>query len=169
MNIEYTFTDNFLNPTDYKDIKNIILGEEFPWYFQYGVAFSKNIEMASGEDEFFLGHVFFRQNQGITSSFYKILDPILKKLKFKALIRIKANLYSNHGKIVEHEDHSDFPFAHKGALFSLNTCNGSTILKNNTKISSIANRMLLFDPSIPHRSSTCTDENTRVNININYF
>ena len=167
--IEYTLKNNFLNQADYENIKNTILGEEFPWYFQYGVAVSKNIERASGEEEYLMGHTFFREHQGITSSFYKILDPILKKLKFKALIRIKANLYSNQGKIVEHDDHSDFPFSHKGALFSLNTCNGFTILKNNTKIKSVANRMLLFDPSTPHHSSTCTDAKMRCNININYF
>ena len=165
MDLKYIIKDDFLNQADYENIKNIILGNEFPWYFQHEVA---NLDTCL-PDQFFWGHIFFKHNQGITSAFYKILDPILKKLNFKALIRIKANLYSNQGKIVEHEDHSDFPFAHKGALFSLNTCNGSTILKNNTKISSIANRMLLFDPSIPHRSSTCTDEKTRVNININYF
>ena len=162
--MKYIIKDDFLNQADYDNIKNIILGDEFPWFFQHEVTY-----LAKDKSQFFWGHIFFKHNQGITSAFYKILDPILKKLNFKALIRIKANLYSNQGKIVEHEDHSDFPFAHKGALFSLNTCNGSTILKNNTKISSIANRMLLFNPSIPHRSSTCTDEKTRVNININYF
>ena len=165
MDLKYIIKDDFLNQADYENIKNIILGNEFPWYFQHEVAYLDT----RLPDQFFWGHIFFKHNQGITSAFYKILDPILKKLKFKALIRIKANLYSNQGKIVEHEDHSDFPFAHKGALFSLNTCNGSTILKNNTKISSIANRMLLFDTSQPHHSSTCTDAKIRCNININYF
>ena len=169
--MKYIIKNNFLNQADYENIKNIILGEEFPWYFQHGIAFSKKNEIKDiiHGKEFFWGHVFFRHDQGITSSFYRILDPILKKLKFKALIRIKANLYSNQGKIIEHEDHSDFPFQHNGALFSLNTCNGFTILKNNTKISSVANRMLLFDPSILHRSSTCTNAKMRCNININYF
>ena len=163
--MKYIIKDDFLNQADYENIKNIMLGGDFPWYFNDKVANMND----QGKFHFYWTHTFFKQDGGVTSSFYKILDPILKKLKFKALIRIKANLFSNQGKIVEHEDHSDFPFAHKGALFSLNTCNGSTILKNNTKISSIANRMLLFDPSIPHCSSTCTDEKTRVNININYF
>ena len=43
--IEYTLKNNFLNQADYENIKNTILGEEFPWYFQYGVAVSKNIEI----------------------------------------------------------------------------------------------------------------------------
>ena len=37
------------------------------------------------------------------------------------------------------------------------------------KIESIENRALLFDPSIEHRSTTCTDAKGRININFNYF
>ena len=82
---------------------------------------------------------------------------------------MRANLYSNQGKIIEHANHIDYSFKHKGALFSLNTCDGFTVLKDGTKIQSVANRILLFDPSQPHHSSTCTDAKIRCNININYF
>tara|TARA_R100001530_G_C4310353_1_gene152845 strand:+ start:1176 stop:1523 length:348 start_codon:yes stop_codon:yes gene_type:complete len=108
-------------------------------------------------------------HEGITSPFYSILDPLFKKLNIKALIRVKANLYSNQGQIIEHDNHVDFSFKHNGAIFSLNTCNGFTALKDNTKIKSLANRLLLFDPSVPHHSSTCTDTKVRCNISINYF
>ena len=164
MGIKYTVKDNFLNKTEHENLKNIMLGDDFPWFFQQEVThFTKD------KSQFFWSHIFFEHDKGITSSFYKILDPLLKKLKFKALIRIKANLYSRQDKIIEHANHSDFPFKHKGALFALNTCNGFTILKDNTKIKSIANCLLLFDPSQPHRSTTCTDAKVRCNININYF
>jgi len=164
MDIKYTVKDNFLNKTEHENLKNIMLGTKFPWYFQEGVTQDEKHDF-----QFYWTHIFFKPDQGITSGFYKILDPILKKLKFKALIRIKGNLYSNRGKMEEHEDHADYPFEHKGAIFSLNTCNGFTILKDNIKIKSIANRLLLFDPSIIHHSSTCTDAKVRCNININYF
>ena len=164
MDIKHTIKDNFLNKTEHENLKNIMLSNQFPWFFQEGVAQTKKYDF-----QFYWTHVFFKPDQGVTSDFYKILDPILKKLKFKALIRIKANLYSNLGKMEEHQDHVDFPFKHEGALFALNTCNGFTVLKDNTKIKSIANRLLLFDPSQPHRSTTCTDAKVRCNININYF
>ena len=164
MDIKYIVKDNFLNQADYEKIRNIMLGDYFPWYLQQEVTY-----FTKDKSQFFWSHVFFKHNEGIISSCYKILDPLLKKLKFKALIRVKANLYSRQDKIIEHENHSDFPFPHKGALFSLNTCNGFTILKDNTKIQSVRNRVLLFDPSIPRRSSTCTDAKVRCNININYF
>ena len=60
------------------------------------------------------------------------------------------------------------PFPHKGFLFYVNTNNGFTILEDGTKVESIANRALFFDSSKSHKSTTCTDEDIRVNININY-
>ena len=159
MDMKYTLKDNYLNKEDYNNLKRIMLGNDFPWYFQDEAVY-KPQEWA---------HAFFNHNDGITSGFFNILKPILKKLDIKALIRVKANLYTNHGKIEEHKNHSDFPFPHQGALFALNTCNGFTMFSNNTKIKSIGNRILLFDPSNPHYSATCTDARIRCNININYF
>ena len=51
----------------------------------------------------------------------------------------------------------------------MNTCNGFTILDDGTKIDSIENRALLFDPSKLHHSTTCTDEKVRINIILNYL
>ena len=164
MDLKYIIKDNFLSQADFENITKVMLGHKFPWFFQDGVAYR-----GKHDTHFCWTHVFFRQEEGIVSSAYKILDPLLKKLKVKALIRIKANLFSNQGKMVQHENHTDFPFKHKGALFSLNTCDGFTTLKDNTKIKSVANRMLLFDTSVTHHSSTCTDAKIRCNLNINYF
>jgi hypothetical protein len=171
MNIKYTVKDNFLNQADFENIKNSMFGDKFPWYFQDGVSEYKSKAELKSQSVFYWTHMFFNgyPNKGVASSFYPILDALIKKLKVKALIRVKANLYSNQGKIIEHEKHTDLPFKHEGAIFSLNTCNGFTILKDNTKIKSVANRLLLFDPSVPHHSSTCTDAKARWNININFF
>jgi len=165
MDIKHTIKDNFLNEADYKSIKNTMLGRDFPWYFTNTVASLRD----KHKFHYYFSHVFFMREEGITSRFFKTLSPILDKLKLKALIRVKANLYSYQGKIEEHQKHVDYPFKHKGALFSLNTCNGFTMLMNNTKIKSVGNRILLFDPSKPHYSSTCTDATARININFNYF
>ena len=78
-------------------------------------------------------------------------------------------MYPNTEKVHEHGEHADYSWKHKTALFSLNTCDGYTKLEDGTKIDSVANRMLLFDASTPHTSSTCTDQPVRVNINFNYF
>ena len=163
MDIKYIVEDIFLDQIDFKNLKNLLLGETFPWYFKDYVAHTRKHEV-----HFYWSHMFYIESKAI-SPFVKLIDPLFKKLEIKALIRVRANLYSNQGKIIEHENHIDFSFKHKGALFSLNTCDGFTVLKDGTKIHSVANQILLFDASQPHHSSTCTNTKVRCNININYF
>ena len=51
----------------------------------------------------------------------------------------------------------------------MNTNNGYTLFENGTKIESVANRMITFPTNMKHTGTSCTDENTRVVINFNYF
>ena len=68
-----------------------------------------------------------------------------------------------------HNNHVDYPFPHKGAIFYLNTNNGLTILEDKVEVESIENRLLLFDSSKQHKSTTCTDDKCRINVNFNFF
>ena len=113
-------------------------------------------------------HVIYNENKP-NSNYYEIIIPLLDKLKARCLIRVKANLYPNTERLHEHPMHIDRDFSHSGAILSLNTCDGYTKLKDGTKIDSVANRVLLFDASEEHCSTTTTDDFARFNININYF
>ena len=62
-----------------------------------------------------------------------------------------------------------FEYRHKSAILYINTNNGLTVLEDGTECESVANRLLLFDASKPHHSTTCTDQKRRVNINMNYM
>ena len=102
------------------------------------------------------------------SSHIDKIIPILEKLNIKSMIRAKANLYPYSGKtLYEHEMHMDYEFPHYAALLSLNTCDGYTKLEDGTKIESVANRMVIFDASQKHCSTTTTSDFARINININ--
>ena len=105
----------------------------------------------------------------ILSPVYDSIVPVLDELEVKALMRIKCNLYPNQGEVHEHEPHVDFEFPHKAAILYINTCDGYTKLADDTKIDSVANRILLFDASIPHVSTTTSNQTARFNINFNYF
>jgi len=65
--------------------------------------------------------------------------------------------------------HQDYEWEHKGALLSLNTCDGYTRFETGEKIDSVANRIIFFDPSIRHTSTNTTNDKRRININFNYF
>ena len=85
---------------------------------------------------------------------------------------MKVNCYPRTEKRIVHGRHVDF-FNHKGSvnglIFSLNTCNGATILEDGKEVKSIANRALFFDSMKPHSSTSCSDKKARFNININYL
>jgi len=163
-NLDYKIIDNFLPKENFNILKTLMLGKNFPWYYFPNITFSKE----SKGSLFYMQHLFFEIEPN--SDFYLIIkENLLKFIDIKSLIRVKGNFYPNQKIVDINEMHVDYNFKHKGAIFSINTNNGGTLLKNGTKIDSIENRMLFFDPSIEHDSENCTDEKTRINININYF
>ena len=154
--------DNFLDKKYFNEIKNFILSEEFPWYYNEYIS-DKN----DPKDFYYFTHVFYNENSA-NSSAYSIWKNFLKKIDCKALIRIKANMHNNLNKKRKNKLHVDYPYSHKGCLFYLNSNNGETYFKNK-KVLPKENRAVFFDPSIPHSSSLCTDKKRRITINFNYF
>lgn len=158
----YKVIDNFLNENDFKNIQKLMLSEQFPWYYS-GLISDSRID----DGDFYFVHKFFEDNEP-RSSFFKMMYPIINKINPISLIRIKGNLYRRTEKLQEHGQHIDYTFKHRGAIFSINTNNGYTKLNDGTKIESVANRIFFFDSSLPHNSTSCTNEKIRVNINFNY-
>ena len=154
--------DNFLNKKDFKKIKDLIMGSNFPWFVSNGINYPND-----GNRQFF--HHFY--NQGESSIFFDYLRPLLNKLEVVSLIRIKANSICSTSKIIEHEQHIDVANVSnaKTAVFYVNTNNGYTELKDKTKIKSIANSMVIFPANTTHRICTQTDTEYRILINFNYF
>lgn len=163
--------DDALSKENLLVIQNLIMwNSEFPWYFR-----SDPVEKGREDSELSAFHLFFAGSTPIkldsisVSSYGFQLQPIVDLLEPKSLIRVKGNFYPRTCKVEEHIPHHDYDFPHKGAIFFLNTCDGFTRLNDGTKIESVENRMLLFDPSEPHNSSSCSDEKARFNVNFNYF
>ena len=164
--VNYKVKDNFLPKENFIKIKDILLGMDFPWYYCPNIS-NKNI--VSKGPLFYLTHLIYDRKKP-NSDFYDVIkENLLDFVDMKAIVRIKANLYPNQGIKKINEPHVDFDYKHKGAIFSLNTNNGGTVLEDGTIIKSIENRILFFDPSTKHDSLNCTDEKIRVNINMNYF
>lgn len=160
----FEIIDNFLPEHEFLAIKTMMLNnKDFPYYFFSDVSY----EGTELEKTMYFVHMFY-VNHG-TSNFYSVVHPLIEKLNAHALIRVKGNLYPNIGECVEDVAHIDYPFEHKGALYFINTNNGVTILDDGTRINSVANRLLKFEPHTLHNSTFCTDAKVRVNININYF
>jgi hypothetical protein len=163
--MNYKIIDNALPEDEFKNIRKHIYHVDFPWNCSYKV--TKSVENLPLNASLYFCNVFWEGF--VVKPEAQIFAPILKLIDCKAVIRIKANLYPSTNKIFDHEDHADYDYPHKGAIFYLNTNDGFTILENNIKIESVENRILLFDPSKVHRSTTCTNKQSRVNVNFNFF
>ena len=163
--MQYEVIDNFLPKEEFEAIKNFMMAEDFPWFFNNHCT----DYLTATSDQFYFYHMIW-QDRCPRSQIFELIDKsLVKKIGAKALIRIKANLYPNLSKNDFNQMHQDFSYTHNGAIFSINTNNGGTKLEDGTFIESVENRILFFDPSTQHQPIYCTDEKRRINININYF
>jgi len=183
MTLNYKVVDNFLPEGTFQILQNNILNPQtgFQW------SFFPSVSHKQSDDGVYFVHIFYGDpfitpggnehfKNGISCYYYDFIFDTIKCMmttddewELKSLMRCKANLYTQTPEIKEHDWHCDRTFSHKGAILYINNNDGYTILEDGTKIESVANRMLFFDPSIKHRSTTCTDKLCRLNINFNYF
>ena len=163
--LNYEVIDNFLPEKDFSVIKDVIMGNDFPWFYNDAITFEDDV--GGDLDNHYLTHLFcYHQNQ---SPYLQLLSPLLSNLNIQTLLRVKANMHIKTNEVNVHDKHVDMEQPHKAAIYYINTNNGYTILEDDTKIESISNRILLFDASRLHCSTSCSDVKRRVNININYF
>ena len=169
---EVVSIDNFLDNSEWIQIKNLILyNPDFPLYFQQSVTGLEDNCFKDGFWNYALKHVFYRNNKPLSKHFETIYDIFWPKFKLildcKTLIRAKLNMFPYTPELKEYDQHVDLKYQHFGAVFYLNTCDGFTRIGENTKVDSIENRMLFFDPSVPHNSTSTTNTPVRYNINFN--
>ena len=165
--MHYQVIDNFLDDATFLHIQNEIYGQNFPWFQSDHVIFPP-ID-ATDTWSWQLTHMFYYAGAPQTSKF-SILEPILIKLNPSAIMRIKGNLVPRADKIIEHGFHTDIShFKGKTAVYYINSNNGFTVFDDGSKIESLANRMVIFDSTIKHTGTSCTDARNRCVINFNYY
>jgi hypothetical protein len=164
--VDYEVKDNFFDVNYFQQLVTAITNERdtlVDWHFNSHL----NDNHTGKDTEFYFHHVIYLHEPWSRS--YDLFRPLWELFEIKSLMRIKANCYPSKEKLVVHPPHTDFDFSHKGAIISLNTCDGGTVLEDGTMIDSVANRVLFFDPGRPHSSTTCTNDKARFNINVNWL
>ena len=160
--------DNFLPLNEFYNIRSIIVSADFPWHYQGRVAVENMTEDQPWN--WYQTHLVYVDNHARSQHYEEIANIFLPKLKdLRSLMRIKANFYPHTETLREHLPHTDYEFKHTAAIFSVNTCVGFTRLEDGTKIDSVENRIIFFDGSISHNSSTTTTSSARWNINFNFL
>jgi hypothetical protein len=161
--------DNFLDEQSFSNIhRSICYTDNFPWYLSTGVSVALEGDKSSPDGNYFYHLLYYHYRPN--SEYFNMLGPIIEKINPFAINRIKANFYPSTNEVVKHGWHSDYLFPHKGCIYYLNTNNGKTIFESGEEINSIQNRMVFFDPSKKHRSTTSSDTPVgRYNINFNFY
>ena len=156
---------NFLPANHFADIEQLFMTNALPWFF--------NDRVVSTEKHFMFSHVFMEDGQVMNPRFFgpvnAMLQPMQQKLPFIGVSRIRAVLYTNQGREIQHPTHLDIPEESglsdkfRIAVFHVNTCNGRTVI-GDQEIESVANQLVIFE-NVPHYGTVQTDTDTRVVIN----
>ena len=157
--------DDFLPSGNIREIYQVMMGGTFPWHYNPTIDYEGQVT-----DKFQFTHSVMNPERGERSEAFGLLYPIIGELNVKHLLRVKANLnVRGDGKnIGEYHNDVTVPTA-KTAIYYVNTNNGGTEFANGKRVDSVENRIVIFDSSLKHRGVSCTDEKTRVVVNINYI
>tara|TARA_B100000427_G_scaffold173255_1_gene144003 strand:+ start:348 stop:869 length:522 start_codon:yes stop_codon:yes gene_type:complete len=170
MNLDENMIDSFLSEKELKELKKNIFTENFPYSFVSNVNYNSDSEDYNS----YFAHIAYANNLPMSNFAMPIMDIFIPKFVklniFTSLIRIKVNCYPHTDTIREHPAHKDCDMPIRGALFSLNTCDGYTKFVESGKVfDSVDNRIVFFDSSRPHISTTTTNKKARFNINFNFL
>jgi len=162
--------DNFLDQKEFDKLQTLMMHQYFAWYYSDIINYK-----GENENKFQFTHMFYQQDVP-HSEYFKNLTSILDKIIPMTLWRIKANLLTRTPNIVEntfHVDMGNFPEEKlkqwTTSIFYMNTNNGYTKFEDGTKVESVENRLITFPANVKHTGTSCTDQKTRVVINLNYF
>ena len=159
--MSYQVIKNFLDQNNFLNLKKLMTSNDFPWFIKWGINYEN-------KDEYQFTHNFYN-NYTFRSSCHNLLNPFLLKLNPKAILRIKANLLVQSNEIIKHGFHIDNEVKHsKTAIFYVNTNNGFTEFENGEISKSEENKLIIFNNTLKHTGTTCTDELFRIVINFNY-
>ena len=156
--------ENFLGEKDFKRLKEVICESKFPWFYGSRVADDTDNK---------LGSYYYQHNMGTENAFYDFMLPVYAKLNIEvinnSIERTRANHYPRTEKLMEHGLHRDQDYHTKTMLLFLNTCDGYTYFKEpDRRVYSVENTAVLFDSFFMHRSTTTTNANRRLTLQVNY-
>lgn len=158
--------DNFLPPDEFEAISALMLGNDFPWFMSKTKVGSHNPDNVFNSQ--FTHNIY--DNYVPRSELWQTLDPIIHRLNAIAWVRIKANATTATETPYLYGMHVDIDdFTGTTGVFYLNSNNGDTVFADGTRVSAVANRMVLFDAQTPHSGESCTDAKFRGVINFNFY
>ena len=160
--------DNFLPQSSFNSIQKFFLSNKLPWYYNDSVAGS-NDDLNNYQLVYNFFDIRNPFKEACPCTYSSLIKPILTKLSPQYIFRIKANLSPRTDIPYQGRFHTDMNLNQKTAIFYINSNDGYTLFKDNSKVLSVENRLCLFNGHIEHAGVSCTDAKRRVVLNINYI
>tara|TARA_B100001057_G_scaffold163777_1_gene164405 strand:- start:1445 stop:1948 length:504 start_codon:yes stop_codon:yes gene_type:complete len=161
--------NNFLQKDYFNELQKIILGDNFPWFWNNLIVDDGTKLLCDQKYNGQLVHTFY-DNDRVNSGYFKLLEKCIDNFDYKSLIRIKVNLTTSTETVIKHAFHEDSSDTNaKTTILYLNTCNGFTEFKDGTRVNSVENKAVTFNSNIHHTGSTCSDKKIRVVLNFVYY
>ena len=164
--------ENFVPQDFFTKMQSLMLGEEFPWYFSEPIdmdTLNPNL-LCDPLDNFQLCHTFYANDEPVSPFYPVCIEPFVKALGMRHLIRIKVNLNLRAKNIIKQGFHVDNNYHDSfTSILYLNTNDGYTEFIDGTKVESVENRLVIFDTPLLHTGTTCTNEKYRLTLNLNYY
>ena len=153
--------DNFLPEEEFVSIQSFIMGGEFKWFYCEG-------RSIKDDGLYHMTHMFFQPEVGSNSEHIHFWTNFMNKVGAKKCERIKANLTFKTPTPEPSDYHIDYNDM-KTAIFYINTNNGYTEFESGVRVSSVANRVCIFDSNLKHRGTTHSEGGQqRIAVNFNY-
>ena len=171
-------TDHFLDRESYRKIADFLLSsDKCDWKYNHEKVSSSKDELNNYQfiHLFYSCHSVTGKGQHKISKHIDILTPLINKMRFIALHRIKANLEPIKSERYHSKFHYDLAVQDKPcpsmttAIYYINTNDGYTEFETGEKVRSVANRYVKFPSNIKHRGVSQLDTKVRCVLNCNYF
>tara|TARA_B100000945_G_C20352248_1_gene582853 strand:- start:98 stop:604 length:507 start_codon:yes stop_codon:yes gene_type:complete len=163
--------DNFLEEDIFKDLERRFCVDYVEWHFNSHVVFPWDEDDLNNFQ--FVNSIY--ANGSPQNEHYNAILPLFDKLEVKFPLRAKLNLQTRTSEIISRSFHSDMgdtlsdDIPYKTAIYYLNTNDGYTEFETGEIVESVANRVVIFEGNQNHRGTTCTNQKTRIVLNINYI
>ena len=170
--------DNFLAEEEFVALRNIIINQNFPWYFTPKPR--KELFRDDFDSEFDPGtfnHIVYEDNTPTSPLYESHFLSILAQLDCAILTRIRITfaslIFPKPFRAERHQDIVDLKEAiaakWTSSILYMNTNNGYTEFETGKKVESVENRLVTFPSEIHHCGISQTDEQTRILINFGYL
>ena len=168
--------DNFLSKTYFKEIQNILLSDNFPWFYYDNISVVK--ENSKNLTNFGFAHVFINNGEN-NSQLVDFIKPAMFKImdvtNCNTILRCRADMTVNTAMPTIHDPHTDYKQPNVASIIYMNESDGDTIFYKDDKlevinrVSPVPNRLVILKGHNLHTGCGPTKFKKRILINSNFY